>query len=102
MTILSSRPSAEFEYTDDDLLDAIAPTVNLLNWLSSKTVFNDSDLYTVGEGKKIIEELIGCFEFPDYLVTPVPGTLSSLTYEIAVRPFDFPKYVTFRASFRVK
>jgi hypothetical protein len=101
MTILSSRPDT-FEPSDDEMLEAINPAINILGWLAIKTMFQDGTKNSSREGQTIIEEIVSCFTFVDFAVRPVPGTPGALLYEVAVRPFALPKYATFRVTFRVK
>lgn len=101
MPILSSRPDA-FEPSDEDLLDAIKPTINLINWIAVRSLFPDGSRDSVQEGQAIIQEVVSCFMFPDFAVRAVPSTPATIMYEVAIRPYEIEKYVTFRATLRVK
>lgn len=104
MPTLSSRPDLDQDYSDADLLDAIRPAINVLDWLSAKTALPDNTAASGREGKQVIEEVLSCFGFEDYTVLQNVSPIGFFLYDVAVKPFNMPvdKFVTFRLTLRVK
>lgn len=99
MPILSSRPSDE--PSDDDIITAALPAVNIVTWLCDVKFFRDDNPGTIITGREFLEDALNCLMLVEYSVVALPGTARFLVYEVVVKPRPGPAYVSFKAQFRI-
>lgn len=104
MASLSSRPikAKPVIPSQQELLEASRPAANVVTWLTSLIRFPDDSLGSVQTAKQTIEEALECLMLADYLVVAVPGTMLTLHYDVAVKPFEHGPFVAFQVAFKIQ
>lgn len=99
---LSSHSSPK-TYTDQDLITATKPAANIVSLLYEELNFPDKSYAAVMSANDIIDRVISCFEFDNYNVAPITGTLHELHFKVEIKPFkDSTSFVSFIAKLRVQ
>lgn len=103
MPTLSSRPNAPTSSTptQQDVIDAAQPSINILMWLTNKIKFSDDRPATIAAAVDVIEEALDCMAIYDYAVLPIPSAARFLAFDVAVKPLDVGAFVFFQVRFHV-
>jgi hypothetical protein len=102
MAVLSSRPAPSTVPTQQEVLDAARPAVNLVIWLSGMIRYPDDSIAAVRGGLQTIEDALECLMLPEVAVMALPGTMNTLVYNVAVRPLPNGPFVGWHASFKIQ
>ena len=102
MTVLSSRASVAPVLTQQQVLEAARPAVNLINWISSMMKFPDDSPTAVRAAAQTIEDALECLLLPDFAVIPTPGYIGQLHYDVAVKPVEGAPFVMFQVRFDIQ
>lgn len=101
MAVLSSRPASAAP-TQQEVLDAARPAVNLVIWLSGMIRYPDDSLAAIRAGAQTVEDALECLMLPEIAVIPIMGTMTTLVYSVAVRPLADGPFVGFHATFKIQ
>ena len=103
MASLTSRPAQPASaLSQQEIVDAARPAANIVNWLTSMIRFPDDSLSAVRGAQQTIEDALGCLMLHDYAVVAVPGTMTTLNYDVAVKPFEHGPFVAFHVAFQIQ
>lgn len=102
MASLSSRQPVPTGPTQQEVLDAAKPAVNLIHWIASMIQFPDDSPRAVRAAAQTVEDALECLLLPDYAVMPIPGFMGTLHYNVAVKPIAGGPFVGFQIVFRIQ
>jgi hypothetical protein len=102
MTVLSSRPVVSATITEQQVLDAARPAINLVHWIASMIRFPDDSPTAVRAAAQTVEDALECLLLPDYAVIPTPGFMGQLHYDVAVKPIEGAQFVAFQVRFDIQ
>jgi hypothetical protein len=102
MPTLSSRPNTPQVTTQQMVLEAAQPSINLVSWLGRTLKFKNDHPTTIRAAANVIEEALECMVLVDYAVAPAPGPATHLVYEVAVQPLHVSALAYFKVSFLIQ
>jgi hypothetical protein len=84
-------------------MDAAAPSVNTLQWVSGMIRFPNDSQKAVSAAYNMIEELLAGMMLLDFVVMAAPSPAADeLHYDVAVKPLELAPFVAFKVIFRVQ
>jgi hypothetical protein len=102
MTTLTSRPApVDPELPREHYLALVTPTVNILQWVTTKLILTDDSQGAIDLAYETIEDVLRCMVLEDYAIMAMPGTLRHLVYDVAVRPVAGSPFFALRVSFQI-
>ncbi len=102
MPTLSSRPLVpSTKITQQDVMEAAQPSINIVSWLARTMKFQDDHPRTVRAAQGVIEEALDCMVLRDYAVLALPSIARHLAFEIALQPLSVHVVVYFNVQFDI-
>jgi hypothetical protein len=102
MPILSSRPTTPAaQLSNDDVVRAAQPTINILYLLSDLVKLPDDSMMSLMRSRSLMQDALDAMVLEDYSIVPLPGTARIVLFEVSIQPLKDPSIVTFRVAFDV-